>query len=318
MEHIPEYLLPGAVITVDLKQNDLTETGAGLQAQITHVFTPFTLGQVLVARLSHLTTLPNGMVLPESSYILLKIYDPRFCELRHRGDEEDWQPWNVEAERKAAATRAPCDGEPELPGTIAPEDPEGYEEWYFQYSEVQFAAETTAYSLLKNLLGDGIPIFFGAGSLQLPDRHISPRVALLEYIPDSRTLKDMGPALVTPALAQTMAGVVKRFAAYGVVHADVNPSNILFSPYKRPTRGVIIDFAAAIIRADTKEDEWTETVRSENDVGGLKFSFLWTLKISKEDIDGREIFIKQNTALIPCGTFQTSSQARMKRRHPSG
>lgn len=177
--------------------------------------------------------------LPER--FLAKIYDPRFYPHRH------WRParpWSPEAESGAASARhnrgMSRDPYFKAIGQPEPEDLPGWEERYFQTSERQYQAEAAAYGHLKKFQGSGIPHCYGTGSLQLSDRTISPHVLLLEFLPDAKSL-DFIDLVVPLSLLQPLLDAMDEFGALGVVHTDLNPGNILFSPGYLPTRAVIID-----------------------------------------------------------------------------
>ncbi|KAJ7227350.1 hypothetical protein GGX14DRAFT_419154, partial [Mycena pura] len=115
---------------------------------------------------------------------------------------------------------------------------------------MHFRSESSAYERLASLQGTTIPRCFGSGtrSWASEGRAISPHVLLLEYIPD--------------ALMKT----ARRFGELGVVHIDLNPSNILFAPTTRPTRAVVIDFGESAVREEDEDsDYWAETLQFARD-----------------------------------------------------
>jgi hypothetical protein len=214
--------------------------------------------------------------IPSKSYIICKVYDPRFCLERH--EYEPYVPWTLEAEVEAAEQRQK---QPPLPISefkhwIRPDDDDavGYEEWYYQHAELAFHSEISAYWSLASLQGIGIPRCFGAGTLTPPDaRAIVPRVLLLEYLPDATTLANVNPSLITPSLVRSLVDTVSAFGPLGVVHDDLNAGNVLFAPADNPTRAAIIDFGSAILREEEDSDEeWAKIVWVNNDSHGLKLA----------------------------------------------
>jgi tRNA A-37 threonylcarbamoyl transferase component Bud32 len=64
---------------------------------------------------------------------------------------------------------------------------------------------------------------------------------------------------------QSLIQTVGFFGASGVAHADLNSSNILFSPKTNPTRAVVIDFGSVYTRYSDEleqdtDDAWAETL----------------------------------------------------------
>jgi serine/threonine protein kinase len=237
-------------------------------------------------RLGSSIQLPTGTTLPPSHLVIFKIYDPRYTN--HR-DVAETRPWSLEGERAAVENRQVAeDRYSDILRRGTPEESPGYEEWYYEYFSAAFKDELESYSRLRHLQGTGIPVYYGSATLPLTHRYVKPHAGILEYIPSSTVLKDLSPpTLFSPALARSVAGVIAQLGQRGVIHADVNPGNILLSPSDNPTRAVLIDFGAAIIRHDDTPDEiWDERVVMEDDIGGLKFSIKTTLKISYEQVKG--------------------------------
>ncbi|KAJ6472769.1 hypothetical protein C8R47DRAFT_1295639, partial [Mycena vitilis] len=148
----------------------------------------------------------------------------------------------------------------------------GWEEYYYQICEYTFRDESSAYDRIAPLQGTAIPRCFASGtrSLVAEQRIISPRVLLLEYIPDVISLRDIDPSAIPAAskleLGNSLIKTAHQFAEFGVVHTDVNVGNILFTPVACPTRAAIIDFGEAFVRRDEDNgDDWEETVYFNDD-----------------------------------------------------
>ena len=107
------------------------------------------------------------------------------------------------------------------------------------------------------LQGSAVLQCYGTGSLQLSDRAISPHVLFLEFLQDAESLALVNPNVVPLSLPQPLLDAVDEFGALGVVHTDLNPGNIVFSPGYQPTRAAIIDFG---VREGEDEFEWAEVV----------------------------------------------------------
>jgi len=192
---------------------------------------------------------------------LVKIYDPKFFSHRLARCQRPARPWSLEAESKAAAARRePWDPSFEAWRQPESEDLPGWEEWYFQNSETRYHAEAAAYDFLQALQGFAIPRCYGIGSLQLSDRAISPHVLFLEFLPDAEPLALVDPNIVPLSLLQPLLDAVDEFGAFGVVHTDLNPGNIIFFPGYQPTRAAIIDFGEAGVREEEDEFEWARIV----------------------------------------------------------
>ena len=263
---LPDYYRPGATLSLSLNPNDDL-----LNVQVIRALTPFTMSQVILVERSGNIEKDNNSIshscrlLPKT--FLAKIYDPRFFSHRRA---RSWRPartWSAEAESKAAAARRqPRD--PDFTAWYHPEsgDLPGWEEWYFQSSERQYHSEVTSYEYLQVLQGSAIPRCYGTGSLQLSDRAISPHVLFLEFLPDAETLALVNPKVVSLSVLQPLLDAADKFGPLGVVHTDLNPGNIIFSPGYQPTRATIIDFGQAGVREEEDdESEWAEIVKHNRD-----------------------------------------------------
>lgn len=126
-----------------------------------------------------------------------------------------------------------------------------------------------AYRLLRPLHGKGIPRLLASGTLTSAStkadpqpRYITPNILLLEFIPNTLSVKDADPDLLQPDLIRSLIDTATSSQSFGVVHQDPNPGNYLFSP----TRAVIIDFGKALFREEGESDEdWEEVVWSGGD-----------------------------------------------------
>ncbi|KAJ7602931.1 hypothetical protein DFH06DRAFT_1488444 [Mycena polygramma] len=220
--------------------DDLVE----LTCEVVHEFTPFTTAAVFIA-LTPANTPPS---LPPSSQIIVKVFDPKVHFHRHK---PPGVPWALAAETSAALARTapfdPCFEESKLPNKG---DLVGWEEYYYQTLHVNFRFESTAYARLATLQGEGIPRCFESGTW--PPSNVS----------SVRRFSSWMDRLLALSLIKT----VSKFGQLGVVHADLNPGNILFAPADRPSLAVIIDFGEACLREeDEDEDSWTKVVRQNRD-----------------------------------------------------
>ncbi|TDL20733.1 hypothetical protein BD410DRAFT_364756 [Rickenella mellea] len=187
------YCQPNSSLSLRLAEGDITVT-------VVQAFTPFTRAQVLVVR-THQTS-PIAC-LPSKSLVVLKIYDPRFFDHRKATKYRPAHLWSFQAESEAAkkprASPTAFLEHSELPED---DDPVQWEEYYYKYFEKRFQAETASYEALKSLQGTAIPKYFAAGRLtiteRLAPRAISPRVILIEYIPNAKNLNDVDAKLITP------------------------------------------------------------------------------------------------------------------------
>jgi hypothetical protein len=253
MNDVPDYYLPNSRLSLHFPQCDLLVI-------VVRAFTPFTMQQVLLVQ-----TLQDYPSIPSGSYVISKVYDPRFYT--HRFKYEPYLLWSYSSEVKAAEKR-PSQPIAEFQPWIWPDegDSVGWEEWYYQNAELAFHSESEAYRLLAPLQGTRIPRCFGTGTLTPPEpRAITPRVLLLKYLPDAKRLADVDPSSITPSLVKSLIETARAFGPLGVVHTDFNPGNILFIPGDSPSRAVIIDFGSAGVREEGCSDEEWEAIVAEND-----------------------------------------------------
>ncbi|EKM54081.1 uncharacterized protein PHACADRAFT_97039 [Phanerochaete carnosa HHB-10118-sp] len=252
----PAYLATGAELSIELE-----DSAGTLRMAVVHPVLPFTSSQVVVARLSSKDTATACRLAPGLS-VVLKIFDPRF--LKRRGPDDDDQPWS-EAEleefqrHKGELTRWCQTLHPDALGM------DNWEEFYFLRMYSDHAAEVEAYRMLHPLQGCGVPVFYGSGTLDLsrtaPPCAFNPRLILLEHIADAVSLRDIDPLLLSAPLVESLLDTMQRLGALGVAHGDLNFTNYLFTPARRPTRAVIIDFADSVSRRpDSTDEEWTRLV----------------------------------------------------------
>ena len=72
---------------------------------------------------------------------------------------------------------------------------------------------------------------------------------------DDEPLALINPKVIPLSLLQPLLDAVDNFGAFGVVHTDLNPGNIIFSPGYQPARAAIIDFGEAGVREEEDEFE---------------------------------------------------------------
>ena len=257
MEASPIFF-SGQTVTLQTPERTLTLT-------IDRPFAPFTKAVVLLARCPELGPDP---------VVVVKIYDPRFLDERLQDTAHcPARPWSLELERAADAIW----DDPFDPLDIwadEPEDVEGqaalaalWEKHFRILSTGCFKAECEVYDRLRPLQGSAIPRLLLTATVIPPDeRAVQPHAVVLEYIPDAVSLCDVPVDSVTPELCASLLGVVDSFAGRGVVHADVNWNNILFTPRDRPTRVVVVDFGCGGVRTDDQDDDaWRDCVAWNND-----------------------------------------------------
>ncbi|KAI1784115.1 hypothetical protein LXA43DRAFT_1101750 [Ganoderma leucocontextum] len=287
MEASPIFF-PGQTVSIQTPDRTLTLT-------IDRPFAPFTKAVVLLARSPQLGPDP----------VVVKIYDPRFLDERLVDTPHlAARPWSLEAERAADALMDDPFESLDL-YKDEPEDAEGraaraalWEKYFRLLSTDSFKSEREVYDRPGPLQGSAIPRFLLAGTVLPPDeRAIQPHAVVIEYIPDAVSLADVPVDVVEPELCATLLGVVDSFASYGVIHADVNWNNVLFTPRERPTRVVVIDFGLGGVREeDQDEDSWRQTVLYSTDSWGsvmldaLHEKLVPHLKQSLKPIYGLDVF----------------------------
>ena len=261
MDYIPDHYHPGSQLSAKIVGRDGLVTDASYT--VVEAFTPFTMSQVLVVQTNH----------KSQSRIILKIYDPRFFSHRFKGRIQ--RPWSYHAEKEAARQRAALNEPFSFVFPLErPEDDDkvGWEEWYYQQTEVAANREVTAYRHLTPLQGKGILECFGSGTLNLTGRAVSPRVLLLEYLPHAQTLKAIAANLITQPIIDSLTTTASSFGPLGVTHSDPNTGNFLFVVGQDGTicRAVIIDFGSSYFREEESDEEWAFIVRQQADVRFLK------------------------------------------------
>ena len=277
MEASPIFF-PGQTVTLQLETPEHT-----LTLTIDRPFAPFTKAVVVLARCPELGPGP----------VVVKIYDPRFLDERLQDTPHcPARPWSLELERAADAIWDEPFHRRDL--FVEPEDanlksgggiPAQWEKHFRILSTCCFKAEREVYDRLRPLQGSAIPRLLTTGVVLPPDeRAFQPPAVVLEYIPNAVSLSDVPVDAVTPELYATLLHVVDSFAGLGVVHADVNWNNVLFTPSERPTRVVIIDFGCGGVRTEDQDDEsWLDRVACGNDSARAR----WVLEqrgISVQDV----------------------------------
>lgn len=243
-----------------------------LIVEVVRPLTPFTMSQLFVVKCASDTPqYPTCMV--------LKIYDPRF--LPHRTAIKIPRPWTHAAETVAASRRKSRRDVDFNPTVRAKQEDglAGWEEYYFQLAEKQYHSELTAYTALATLQGVGIPRCYGGGQVALAGRTIAPSVLLLEYIHDACTLRDADPAVVPLHLLRTLTLTVRSLGSLGIIHNDINPGNILFTPADNPTRVFLIDFGESYTRCEESDEQWKEELTTSGELRWTKSCLARILKI---------------------------------------
>jgi RIO-like serine/threonine protein kinase len=121
--------------------------------------------------------------------------------------------------------------------------------------EIHFPERGRIVHVARSFAGCEIPCCYGSGYLVLENRAFFPHILLVQYIPDAVHLRDIA---VKPdrSILLSLFKTVSAFGALGVMHNDINPGNILFSPRNAPTHAVIIDFGHAEYREGDSDEEW--------------------------------------------------------------
>jgi hypothetical protein len=267
-EELPSYYQPYSRLYIQLAHYDNT-----LTVQVIKAFAPFTMAQVILVKRIGEDQVSKTLQLP--STFILKIYDPRFYSHRLLNGPRPARPWTFDAEKLAADIRAEQSRtrDPDFEPWRSPEeedDKAAWEEWYYQNAERQYFSELSAYDRLKDLQGSGIPLCYASASLQLTERAISPHILILEHIPNSVPLDKVDPGVVSTPLILCLLHTAAAFGRLGVIHTDLNPGNILFSPGDRPTRAVVIDFGESAVRDEEDDRSWAEIVDENADVTWMR------------------------------------------------
>ncbi|KAG6380693.1 hypothetical protein JVT61DRAFT_5070 [Boletus reticuloceps] len=202
--------------------------------------------------------------------VVIKIYDPRYLD--ERFIESGCYKWNLATEQTAAIerTKNPDLSDKELTHKmhshrrkdLSGEDRAthdlSWEENFYRTMMEQYEAELTAYERLKDLQGSAIPRLIMAGQfLPSDERAIRPPALVLEYIP-SVNLYDVPCDAITPAIREQVLSAIESFPLYGVLHNDINLTNIHLTPPEKPVKGFLLDFGSARIRQESdREKTWT-------------------------------------------------------------
>ncbi|KIL64947.1 hypothetical protein M378DRAFT_162513 [Amanita muscaria Koide BX008] len=264
---LPDYYQPGASLLLHLEP-----TNTPLSLRVLRAFTPFTMGQTILVELDPGKNSSAYLFLPQT--FILKVLDTKFYSYRLPKGSSPARPWTLGAEITAAAARKKQNRsrDPDFEPWETPEDDDapGWEEWYYQQAEAQYHGEISAYDCLKVFQGTTLIHCYGTGPLQLSQRAIAPRALLLEFIPDAKTLDQVDPKAVSASLIHSLLETTEQFGKLGVIHCNIIPSNILFSPCNHPVRAVIIDFGESGIREDENDEEWQKIVRFESDADWMR------------------------------------------------
>ncbi|KAF9068923.1 hypothetical protein BDP27DRAFT_1363816 [Rhodocollybia butyracea] len=139
-----------------------------------------------------------------------------------------------------------------------PDDVEGqnamrilWEEWFYRLSMECYETERGAYANLSHLQGSVIPKFIGSGHLELPERAIDVPLIILEYIPDSVSLRDV-PLSVVRAI-NTMASPQSIFNSVNHNRSPDTPLSVL------KAANINVDAVAV-------EDDFSESSNVKTDV----------------------------------------------------
>jgi serine/threonine protein kinase len=146
-----------------------------------------------------------------------------------------------------------------------------FEESFYLKSMEYFENESTAYSLLTDLQGSAVPKLLSVGSIRFSqeERAIQPSALLLEYI-DGIPLKGANLSRVRDpkALFTPLVHAIDSLAPRGLLHQDLNQSNMIFSPADDPERVVLIDFGHSFY---SNEPEWIERIKRSDESSGIRF-----------------------------------------------
>lgn len=274
---------------------------------VVQAFVPFTTSQVLLVRLEEKEQVGSGgpQLPPLGELLIAKVYDPRY--VHHR--VVFGKPWTYEAEAAAARRRSEAPGrghsgshsDVEQQTPRAPQDTSdeiAWEEFYFAQSLKMCTNEVRAYRRLRRMQDVAVPRMYGVGTLDLAHPHphphphashhlpqqaqqgglqaraVAPPVLLLQYIADARSLEDLDALLVNQALLESALESVQQFTVLGVIHGDLNGSEILCYPAERPVHAFVIDFGNARTRAEGEsEEDWAEAVVEAGNVRWVEMLF---------------------------------------------
>ena len=206
----------------------------------------------------------------DSEQVVIKIYDPRYLDERFETPPLPSYPWIFSNEHAAAMARPQnaelSEEELDKIYSDSPEDLSGedltthyllWEEKFYRLMMESYNAEHKAYKHLKDLQGSVIPHLIMAGQFLPPDeRAIQPPALVLQHIP-SVNLYDVSYAAITPAIRTQLISAIESFPSYGVVHNDITPTNICFTPPEQPVRAIVIDFGYSMMREEAEDDYWT-------------------------------------------------------------
>ena len=248
---VPLEFSPGATISFVTPHHPST-----IPVTVIRPFLPFTKSVALLVRSKELG--PDDVV--------LKIFDPRYLDERVTRTQR--QPWTLAKEKAALSLRRDVDYtfEDLLRDDVDDATRSIWWENTFQlnYRE-SYNNECRAYNCLLEYQGTAIPRFLFSGIIIPPDeRALTPIQAIvIEYIPDALTLgsRELTADKLTPEVCGPILRALDDFPNRGVLHVDINYTNVLFAPAGRPRRGVIIDFGKCIFREDNQSHtDWINDV----------------------------------------------------------
>ena len=202
--------------------------------------------------------------------VVMKIYDPRIIDCR-------LFPWTLEFESQAAGHRGGAEAyrEEVLYELQDPGQHPEWEEYWYTRCESHYRCEVEAYQRLFSFRGSVIPDFLGHGRLKLPKRIISPPFIPLEYIPDAVSLASIDSKVVPRPLCEEFEVAVRQITQDGgIVHDQMHPVRILFSPANAPTRITLIDFGNAYWEVPDECSDWEQTAFFFDDSRVVRWLFL--------------------------------------------
>lgn len=246
--------------------------GGHVVLTIVQAFLPFTTSQVLLTRLEeNLAQIP----LPVGAHLIAKVYDTRF--IHHR--TVFGKPWSYAAE-EAAARRHGGVSKPDASMPSAPntDDAVDWEGFYFRQGAAMFWSEVKAYERLESMQDLAVPRLYGVGSVDLSDmgcpRAVVPPALLMQYIADARSLEDLDPHLISRPLLDSALQTVQKLTVLGVLHGDLNGSEILCYPAHHPVHAFFIDFGNSRSRKeDEGNEQWAEAVLEAGDFRWVEMLF---------------------------------------------
>ncbi|KXN81693.1 hypothetical protein AN958_03940 [Leucoagaricus sp. SymC.cos] len=94
---IPDHYKPGAQLSLQVEAKPII-------VEVIHPITPFTMGQILIVRLSYSNEIAEQLNLPQNDTpFIVKVFDPRFFD--DRRTREPPKPWTFAAKSEAVQKR---------------------------------------------------------------------------------------------------------------------------------------------------------------------------------------------------------------------